>query len=219
LVHGAWGLPEQWSDVIDAIGDRARCVAADLPTCQRGDATFDDDVAHVRGWVRDAGDDVVLVGQSYGGSVISAVDEPNVRALVYLAALMADETETLFEIVTRTPANPDGDPPDFRDDGTAHITMSREDDAKQYSAAGLERLYRHEPRPWAYMAALAKVDEPGWRARPSTYVIASRDLVIATSEQRRMAQRAATVIELDSAHLVHVDMPAEVAEIILASTQ
>jgi pimeloyl-ACP methyl ester carboxylesterase len=219
LVHGAWGRPEQWSYVIDALGDGARGVAADLPTCQRGDATFDDDVACVRALVRDAGDDVVLVGQSYGGTVVSAVDEANVRALVYVAALMLDETETLFDVVSGTPANPEGEPPDFRDDGTAHVKMNREQDEQRYSADGLARLYRYEPRPWAYAAALAKVSEPAWQRRRSTYVVATRDLVVSTSEQRRMSQRATTVIELDSDHMVHIEMPDRIAEILLAAAQ
>ena len=196
------------------IGDRARCVVADLPTCNRTDATFDDDVEHVRALIRDANDDVVLVGNSYGGTVISAIEEPNLRALVYVAAFMLDETETLFGIVSNAPAT-DQEFAKFNDDGSSALIMDPEGDKLSYSALGFERLYRHEPRTWAYSAALASVEKPSWRTHPSTYIVATRDTVLAPAEQRRMAQRAATVIETDGDHMIHLEMPDRIADILL----
>jgi len=105
LVHGAWGSPEMWRDVTDAVGVVPYEIRiADLPTTNGADATFADDVVHVKSLASAA--KVVLCGHSYGCTVITAAaaDLANVAHLVYLAGLALDDGETSAEWFAKRPS-------------------------------------------------------------------------------------------------------------------
>ena len=84
LVHGAFADSSSWNGVVTILQRHGyRVVAAANPL--RGVRTDADAVSDV---VKSIKGPVVLVGHSYGGSVISEAAEgrPNVKALVYVAA-------------------------------------------------------------------------------------------------------------------------------------
>lgn len=211
LVHGAWGSPGIWDEVVLELEGQVEIVLADLPTMQRPTATFADDVEHVRSLVGSG--PTVLCGHSYGGAVITEAADgvPSVAHLVYLAAAVPVEGETMFDITTRRPVP--GVPLEFRDDGTAIPGAWGSDDGR-YSAAAIARFAAVRPRPFAVAAAVTPLTTVAWRDVPSTYVLATRDQVIHPETQREMAERTGTVVEIDSDHVVTFQAPREVAAVL-----
>lgn len=95
LAH-AWADGSSWNKVTIELQRRGfSVVAAQIPL-----TSFTDDVAALRRVLRRQAGPVVLVGHSYGGAVITAAGagESNVKALVYIAAVVPDEGETVGEI-------------------------------------------------------------------------------------------------------------------------
>ncbi len=69
--------------------------------------------------------------------------------------------------------------------------------------------------PFAVEAMDEPVTDPAWRSKPSSYLIATQDHMIAPSAQRAMAQRAgATTVEVAASHAVYMSRPAETAALI-----
>lgn len=155
LVHGAWGSPEMWDYVIDALpsGLETRVRVADLPTCNRASASLFDDAQHVRELARD--ESVILVGHSYGGAVITEAGAGlrSAEHLVYVAAAMPGVGESMFDWLTKRPV------PDiameFLDDGRSVLDVADLD--APYDEVTRERLGRVRVRPFALAAAMDTV--------------------------------------------------------------
>src|SRR6202166_551893 len=100
LVHGAWADGSSWSKVIPLLLARGlRVTAVQLPL-----TSMKDDVATVKRALALEDGPTVLVGHSYGGVVITeAGNDPNVSALVYIAAFALDEGESCASIETAVP--------------------------------------------------------------------------------------------------------------------
>jgi pimeloyl-ACP methyl ester carboxylesterase len=96
LVHGAWADGSSWSRVIPLLGARGfHVTAVHLPLTSLADdvATTRRAIAHVVGLHPGP---VVLVGHSYGGVVIGeAGNDPNVVGLVYVAAFVPDQWQSV----------------------------------------------------------------------------------------------------------------------------
>ena len=75
--------------------------------------------------------------------------------------------------------------------------------------------------PWGVDALGGEVTRPGWRAKPSWYLVATDDHMIPPPAQRAMADRAgATVSEVPASHSVYVSQAQAVADLIKqAATQ
>jgi pimeloyl-ACP methyl ester carboxylesterase len=93
LVHGLWGDASSWSKVIPFLQDAGhKVIAVELPLHSAAD-----DIATVKRAIDLIGGPVILVGQSYGGFVITnaGYNNPNVKGLVYVAALAPREGQSL----------------------------------------------------------------------------------------------------------------------------
>jgi pimeloyl-ACP methyl ester carboxylesterase len=104
LVHAAWADGSSWNEVTTRLeAEGFRVVAAQIPL-----TSLSDDVDAVKRVLRRQGGRVVLVGHSYGGAVITAAaaDHPNVHALIYVAAIVPDEGETVGQVFERKRAHP-----------------------------------------------------------------------------------------------------------------
>lgn len=213
LVHGAWESPEHWNDVVDELGDLADATAiADLPSMQRPDATFDDDVAHVRDIAGDG--PVVLCGHSYGGAVISAaaVGLRDVRHLVYVAAFAPEPGETVFTLASERPM-PDLPQAELREDGTIALTgWANPNHHEPRTIASLEAF---PPRTYPTGVAVTPIPDVAWREVPSTYLLATRDEIVHPDTQREMAQRAGSrILEIETHHFVQLSHPEDVAGVL-----
>jgi pimeloyl-ACP methyl ester carboxylesterase len=180
---------------------------------------------------------VVLVGHSYGGAVITnaATGNPNVTALVYIAAFALDQGETggaavalgggtsllLPNIVTRPyPGAPVIDfpnPGDRDQDGYINPATFREVFAADVPAATAAVMAASQ-RPGTLSSLGAPSGVPAWRTIPSWYMVAKQDRAIPPEAERAMAARAkARTVEVDSSHVAMISHPREVTALILAA--
>ena len=130
LVHAAWADGSSWNKVTIELQRRGfDVVAAQIPL-----TSFTDDVAAVRRVLRRQNGPVILVGHSYGGAVITAAGagESNVKALVYVAAVVPDEGETVGEIFGRVP--PHGKAPRLQPDSDGLLWLTVDDFRKAMAA-------------------------------------------------------------------------------------
>ncbi|MET8874781.1 alpha/beta hydrolase [Nocardia sp. NPDC004604] len=222
LVHGAFADGSSWNDVIDKLRkDHYPVVAAANPL--RGPAA---DAITLRGLISHINGPVVLVGHSYGGSVISAAaaGSDQVKALVYVAAFLPAPGETALELTGKFPGStlpPTLDPVPFTDpDGSIgtdlYIQQAKFHD--QFAAdvpADRAALAAASQRPILQAALEEKATVAAWTDRPSWDVITTEDLNIPVAAQRFMAERAhAQVTEVAASHSVAVSHPDRVAEVI-----
>ena len=179
---------------------------------QRADMSFVDDVAHVRALA--AASRVVLCGHSYGGTVITAATTglTNIAHLIYVAAFAVDEGETSSDwYAKRPPSTPRSFTvlPDGRD-----LPQGWGVEDGRYGPEILARMRAIELRPQVVFPPV-RISDPAWRRLPATYVVATSDSIIHPETQREMAARAgATVVELDTDHMVNIAAPEALAMVI-----
>ena len=135
---------------------------------------------------------VVLVGDSYGGAVITAAgsEDANVKALVYIAAMAPDEGETVGQLLHR--AAPHASAPALVPDEDGFLWMSADGFAKAVapeSPAGDTAVMAATQKPIAVSCLAEKMTKPAWREKPSWFLVAERDRMIAPDTQRYMAHR------------------------------
>jgi pimeloyl-ACP methyl ester carboxylesterase len=104
LVHGAWADSSSWNGVVDLLLKGGYDVRA-LPNTLRG---VEADAAVISTYLKTVPGPVVLVGHSYGGTVITvaSANAPNVKALVYVDAFAPDAGETIQEELASAPPPP-----------------------------------------------------------------------------------------------------------------
>ncbi|SDY13470.1 Pimeloyl-ACP methyl ester carboxylesterase [Amycolatopsis xylanica] len=217
LVHGAFADASSWTDVTKKLQRRGYQVVAPANPL-RGVAS---DAAYLKSVLQSIDGPIVLVGHSYGGVLISkaAQDDPDVKALVYIAAFLPDAGETAGELsqggklgpgTINTVAYPGGTdvyikPSAFRDVFAADVSASQ--------AAAMAATQR----PIDGSALGTKFEGAGaWHTIPSWALVASQDNAIPASAERFMAQRAhAKTVEVKASHAVSVSRPDAVADIVL----
>ena len=158
---------------------------------------------------------VVLVGHSYGGSVITAAGtDPRVAALVYIAAFAPDADETTQSLQEKFPAT----------DIFSHIEIA--DRRVWLKSGGVSSFAGDLPEEeqklvWATHAAPVadlfnqKVEGTAWRSKPSWYIVASKDHTIRPELERFVAKRmGATTFETDSSHVPMLSQPDFVLDVI-----
>ncbi|MEU6560685.1 alpha/beta fold hydrolase [Nocardia nova] len=222
LVHGAFAGASSWNAVVDKlVADKYPVVAAADPL--RGPAS---DAATVRGLIDSIDGPVVLVGHSYGGSVIStaAAGSDKVRALVYVAAFEPAPGESALELTNKFPGSTlpgTLHPVPFTGPGNVSGTdlyIQQDKYPHQFAAdvpADKAKLAALTQRPIAQAALEEKATVAAWTDKPSWAVVTTADLNIPVAAQRFMAERAhSQVTEVDASHSVAVSHPDIVAETI-----
>ncbi|MER6418104.1 alpha/beta hydrolase [Streptomyces sp. NPDC001137] len=227
LEHGAFADGSSWNGVMRRLhADGYPVVAAANPLRgPHGDAAALRTVLdHVKG-------PKILVGHSYGGSVISAAaaDDPQVKALVYVAAFLPAPGENALGLTNKYPGStlPEAlDPvPSVNADGTAGTDLYIKQDKfrHQFAAdvpANQAALMAAAQRPIAQAALEEKATVAAWKDRPAWDVVTTQDLNIPAAVQRFMARRAhAHTIEVAASHSVAVSHPRLVAEVIERAAQ
>jgi pimeloyl-ACP methyl ester carboxylesterase len=196
LVHGAWADASSWNPVIAALHQKGVQVVAP-PNTLRGLMA---DASVIETYLKTIPGPVVLVGHSYGGSVISvaSADAKNVKALVYVDAFVPDAGESCLSLLAGGPPPP-ADlfvPVPFAKGtgGDADIYFN----PKYYGAVfssdqppNVSALMAATQRPLTNSALNdAAPAAEGWKTIPSWYVIGDADLVIPPAAQLSMATRA-----------------------------
>ena len=158
---------------------------------------------------------VVLVGHSYGGTLIThAGTHDRVAALIYIAALAPDETETSQSLQQKFPVT----------DVFSHIEVAdgriwlRPDGVAAFAGDLPEA---EQKVVWATQAVpvpdlfMQKVEGTAWRSKPSWYVLATKDRTVHPELQRFVAKRmGASIVEIASSHVPMLSNPALVLDVI-----
>jgi pimeloyl-ACP methyl ester carboxylesterase len=212
LVHGAWADGSSWSKVIPLLEAKGlKVTAVQLPL-----TSLADDVAAVKRAFALEDGPFLLVGHSYGGSVITeAGNYSKVAGLVYVAAFAPDKGESTLDQIK---ANPTPVGAELRPDAWGFFKLSDkgiiQDLAPDLSEAE-RRILIATQGPTAGAAFGAQINNPAWKNKPSWFVIASNDRVISPRLEESEAQEMkAKSIKLPSSHVVMLSHPAEVAAFI-----
>jgi pimeloyl-ACP methyl ester carboxylesterase len=216
LVHGLYADASSWSDVIvrlQAAGMRVTAVQNPL-------TSFADDVAAVRRALAVQTGPTVLAAHSYGGMVATeAGAQPNVSALVYVAARAPDAGEDYAALAARYPAAP-ASAGLVKTDGFLQLseTAFLNDFANGVEPVKAHELYAVQQPNVATLSPTAKTTVAAWRSKPSWYAVSKQDRTINSDLERFMAARMkATTIEVDAGHLSLVSHPQVIANLILTA--
>jgi pimeloyl-ACP methyl ester carboxylesterase len=216
IVHGAWVDATDWREVIALLQEKGLSVIA----VQNPLSSLRDDVDTVTRAINHQSNPIVLVGQGYGGTVVTqAGNHPRVAALVYVAAFAPDAGEST------TDAQKDHPPPPcvagFEIDAGGFLYLAP-DAVPEFLAQDLpaadNRILAAAQKPIRVSALLDRVTAAAWHTRPSWYVVTDEDRMIPPALQRQIAKRInANVFLLRSGHLPFLSKPKETADAVLAA--
>lgn len=207
LVHGLYHRPEHFDRV--AQGLRSAGIAVVVPELHRG--SLEADTTAVQAAVDSLEEPPLLLGHSYGGSVITGVR--GARHLVYLAAFVLDAGESAAtlggasaQLQDAILPEPDGST-SLHPDGAADVLYGDCSDPLAAWAVGLLR-------PQAPGCGRGVPRRHGWKDTPSTYVVCGRDRAVDPALQRTMSSRCTEVREWGTGHSPFVGHPELLVELL-----
>ncbi|MFF1877097.1 alpha/beta fold hydrolase [Leifsonia sp. NPDC058230] len=228
LVHGAWADGSSWNAVTVALQAQGFTVLVP-PNPLRN---LPDDSAYIASFLaqRTSGP-VVLAGHSYGGAVTTnaASSVANVKALVYVDAFIPDEGETVVSIVEGSTSAVAVDPATIFDivgfpgaaegDGDAYLKPEVVHASFAQDLPEADRwVIVASQRPTAFAANVTPSGPPAWKSIPSWAVLGTEDKAIPIDVQRRLAERAGSIVtEVKASHVSMVSQPSASIDAILAA--
>jgi pimeloyl-ACP methyl ester carboxylesterase len=223
LVHGAFADASSWNPVSERLQREGYTVIAPANPL-RGTTS---DSAYIASVLAAVPGPIVLVAHSYGGAVITnaATGNPNVKALVYVAALIPDAGETGSDLLKFPgsmivlPDSPDATVTARPFPGGVDFYVNAGPFRKIFAAdlpPEKTALLAAGQRPLA-LAAFTDVAGPAaWKTIPSWALVATQDNTIGTANTRFMAKRAAPshTVEIDASHAVLLSHPDAVVDVV-----
>jgi len=214
LVHAAWADGSSWNKVTSELQRRNfQVVAAQIPL-----TSLSDDVAVLKRVLRAQKSPVVLVGHSYGGAVISAaaVGDKNVKALVFVAAVVPGEGETVGEVFTRKAPHPKAPKLEPDEDGFLWLKVDAFREAVAPNASIEETaLMAVNQKPISLKCLTEPTKSPGWKEKPSWFLIAENDRMVSPETQRSTAERMQSkIVSLLVDHMPLASSPTAVSDVI-----
>lgn len=222
LVHGAFADASAWTGVVERLRTAGYPVMAPANPL-RG---LQYDGAYIASVLRSIKGPIVLVGHSYGGSVINeaALSSPNVKALVFAAGFLPAKGESAGELAAKYPGSTLGQtlkqvPFPLPGGGTGtDLYIKQEMFRKQFAAdvtSSKAAVMAATQRPVAAQALEDEASGAAWKSIPSFDLIASNDNNIPAAAQRWMAKRANAVsVEVPSSHAAPVSQPEAMTRLI-----
>jgi pimeloyl-ACP methyl ester carboxylesterase len=211
FVHGLWADGSCFAKLIPTLQEEGFEVIAS----QHGLDSHDGDVISVKRALGRVQAPAILVGHSYGGSVITAAGtDSRVAALVYIAAFAPDDDETTQKLLEKFPPT----------DIFSHIEVA--DGRVWLKPNGVPSFAGDLPEAeqklvWATHAAPTadlfnqKVEGTAWKTKPSWYIVATKDRTIQPDLERFVAKRMrATTFETESSHVPMLSQPDFVLDVI-----
>jgi pimeloyl-ACP methyl ester carboxylesterase len=211
LVHGAFADGSGWDAVAKILEKDGYTVSVAQPP----ETSYADDQKYTKAAIDAMGGPVVLVGHSYGGSIISeAGNDPNVAALVYIAAFALDEGESCASIETAVPQASKA----FKPDSNGNWWIEQDHFAADFAAdvpPAVSHFMAISQVPISTDSFTHKVTNPAWKNKPTWYMVATEDRSINPDQERMMAKRAnAKTVEVNSSHVAYMSHPKEAAKLI-----
>ena len=216
FAHGLWADGSCYSKLIPTL----QAEGHEVVSAQNSLDTVKGDVAAVIRALGRVPSPAILVGHSYGGTVITAAGvDDRFAALVYLAAFAPDENETSQSLQERFP----------KTDIFQHVEVA--DGRVWLRPDGVECFAGDLPEEeqriiWATQGVpvadlfTQKVKGTAWKSKPTWYVVAKNDRTIQPELERFCAKRmGATTVEADSSHVPMLSQPKLVIDVILAAAK
>ncbi|HEV7325287.1 MAG TPA: alpha/beta hydrolase [Bosea sp. (in: a-proteobacteria)] len=212
LVHGAFADGSGWRGVYDDLVRRGYKVTI----VQNPLTSLADDVAATKRALDRQDGPTILVGHSWGGTVITEAGvDPKVAGLVYVSALSPDAGETTADQYNGFPP-----PPEFvietHADGFGFINRDKFKAGFAADTSDADAAFLRDSQVPINMSAFGtKLNHAAWRSKPSWAVVATDDKAFDLRMLRKMAQRiGAKVTEVAASHAVFMTQPKVVAEVI-----
>jgi len=211
FAHGLWADGSCFSKVIPILQAEGHQVIAS----QHSLDSLEGDVATVIRTIGRVSGPVLLVGHSYGGTLITAAGtDDRVAGLVYIAALAPDETETSQSHQAQFPTT---DVFNYIEVADGRIWLQHEGTrafAGDLSEQEQELVWATQMVPDANLFD-AKAPGTAWRTKPSWYIIANHDQTVHPELERFAAKRmGAHTYDLDSSHVPMLSQPDFVLNVI-----
>jgi pimeloyl-ACP methyl ester carboxylesterase len=212
LVHGAFADGSGWRGVYDNLTARGYRVTI----VQNPLTSLADDVAATQRALARQGGPAILVGHSWGGTVITeAGNDPKVAGLVYVSALSPDAGET-------TAQQYNGFAPatefvlDKAPDGFAYVDRDKFKAGFAHDASDSDAAFMRDSQVPINLAAFGtKLTSAAWRTKPSWAVIASEDKAFDQAMLDHMAKRiGAKVTKVAASHALFMTQPKVVSDVI-----
>ncbi|MGD0527083.1 MAG: alpha/beta hydrolase [Polyangiaceae bacterium] len=211
LVHGAFADGSGWANVARLLEQDGYTVSVAQPP----ETSYAEDVKYARAAVDAMDGPAVIVGHSYGGSIITeAGNDPKVAALVYIAAFELDEGESCASIEQAVPQASKA----FKPDSSGNWWILQAPFAADFAAdvpPDVAHFMAISQVPISTDSFTHKVTSPAWKTKPSWYMVAGSDRSINPEQERMMAKRAhATTVEVNASHVAYVSHPQEAVKLI-----
>jgi pimeloyl-ACP methyl ester carboxylesterase len=218
LVHGANTDGSAWRGVYDILTKDGYHVSV----VQQPLTGLLDDVAATKRVIDQQDGPVILVGHSYGGTIITVAGaDPKVRALVYVAALQPDVGETTNQLAASMPgAVPSSDLKPTRDGFIFFDSTKFAADVADDLPPAQAQYMANSQMPVAAAAFDAPVTVAAWHDKPSFGIVATADRALNPMLARWMYKRSgAKITEIKANHLVYISQPGAVASVIEAAAR
>jgi pimeloyl-ACP methyl ester carboxylesterase len=213
LVHGAWVDGSGWKPVYEILvkdGYRVSVVQEPLTSLQ-------DDVAATKRILDLQKGPCILVGHSYGGSIITEAGiHPNVVGLVYVAAHAPDVGENESALGKRTPSGTSKQEGAIQQTNDGFTFLDPADFYQDFAADLPREQAEFESRSQVLTAAkviTAPMSAAAWRTKPSWAIVAGADRIINPDLERWYYARAHSHTKelVGASHSVYESHPKEVA--------
>jgi pimeloyl-ACP methyl ester carboxylesterase len=214
--HGLWADGSCFSKVIGPLqAEGYECIAA-----QYGLNSTAEDVALVKATIGRVNSPVILVGHSYGGTVITgAGTDDRIAGLVFIAALAPDADETSQTQLSKFPKTDVFSQIEVVDgriwlkpEGTKYFCgdLSEKEQKLVWATQGV-------PKPDLFDA---KAGGTAWKSKPNWYIVAKNDHTVPPDLERFFAKRMnAATTEAESSHVVMLAQPKVVIDVILKAAK
>ena len=217
LVHGAWADGSCWQNVILPLRKEGlKVTSAQLPL-----TSLTEDITALDRVIERTSGPVLLAGHAYGGAVIAGTRDGRVKSLVYVSALAPAQGETVADVFYRAKPHPEA--PHLEPDAHGFIWMPEGFFGRAVAhrvspeqAAILEAVQR----PVSLKCIQERAPVPAWKTKPSWFLLAEEDRMIAPETQRYMAGRMGAKIRTHAVdHSPMYTAPEVVVGVILEAAQ
>ncbi|MBD1852301.1 alpha/beta hydrolase [Cyanobacteria bacterium FACHB-502] len=215
LVHGTNADATSWQHVISLLQEDGYVVTA----VQNPLTSLPDDIATTKRIIDAQQRPVVVVGHSYGGTVITgaASDNPQVKALVYINAFAPEPGETISQLNSRYAPPPVSAALVADTAGFLYIDREKFHEVFAHDVSLAEaKVLAVTQKPAISTTFDQSVESAAWKTIPSWYLVAQEDRAINPELQRFMASRiGAKTTEIPASHVPYISQPKEVANLII----
>ena len=212
LVHGAFADGSGWRSVYDELTQRGYRVTI----VQNPLTSLADDVASTQRALDQQNGPTILVGHSWGGTVITeAGTHSNVVGLVYVSALAPDAGESTAQQYQGFASTPEF-VIETHKDGFGFLSLQKFKAGFAHDVSDADAAFMRDSQVPINMSVFeTKLKNAAWRTKPSWAVIATEDKAFDQAMLVHMATRiGANITKVSASHAVFMTQPKVVADTI-----